>query len=159
LSGGDAAASGLVTVRRAGPADADRVADLHAASWRSAYRGMLTDSYLDGPVEAERRAVWRGRLGPGLDEARIVYLAEDDRGDLVAFACLQLGTDERWGALIDNLHVAPRRKGQGLGGRVLAASLASSPASLASGIHLFVKARNEPAQRATRPGEAGRSRR
>ncbi|MCA2990971.1 hypothetical protein [Gemmatimonas sp.] len=38
-------------------ADAGTVAALHAASWRRAYRGILTYAYLDSDLEAERHAV------------------------------------------------------------------------------------------------------
>jgi len=34
--------------RRAAACDADRIAQLHAESWRRAYRGMMRDEFLDG---------------------------------------------------------------------------------------------------------------
>ena len=39
-----------VELRTAGPADADRVAGLHVASWRRHYRGAYADSFLDSDV-------------------------------------------------------------------------------------------------------------
>ena len=44
--------------RPATPDDAAAIAKLHADSWRVAYRGMLSDEYLNGPVFDERLAVW-----------------------------------------------------------------------------------------------------
>jgi len=51
-----------VELRTAGPADADRVAGLHVASWRRHYRGAYADSFLDSDVVDDRRALWSGRL-------------------------------------------------------------------------------------------------
>ncbi|MBI5268002.1 MAG: GNAT family N-acetyltransferase, partial [candidate division Zixibacteria bacterium] len=48
--------------RIATPADAPAIAELHAASWRTAYRGVLSDTYLDGNIIDERTAVWHSRL-------------------------------------------------------------------------------------------------
>ena len=49
-------------IRSAGAADADAIAALHAASWRSAYRGILKASTLGPALDGERRAHWRGKL-------------------------------------------------------------------------------------------------
>lgn len=101
--------------------DADRVAALHAISWRSAYRGSLSDDYLDGPVEAERRGFWRQRC----DHPRTglwTVLAEDAGGVLRGFLCLLADHDLHWGTLIDNLHAHPDHKGRGLGRALMRAA-------------------------------------
>ena len=100
-------------IRAAQPDDADAVAALHAASWRAHYRGALSDSHLDGPIEAERLAVWRQRL-QNPREGQVTLLAEDGN-DLVGFACLFLDHDRSFGTLVDNLHVTAERKGGGIG--------------------------------------------
>ena len=46
---------GEITTRPIVATDAATVADLHTTSWRSAYRGMLRDDYLDGDIATERR--------------------------------------------------------------------------------------------------------
>lgn len=50
-----------VRYRVAHPADADAIAGLHAASWRENYRGILSDAFLDGEVEADRAALRQER--------------------------------------------------------------------------------------------------
>src|SRR3954447_24730234 len=51
-----------VDVRPAGSDDADAIAEVHVASWRGAYRGLLPASMLDA-LSVERRAKqWRGEL-------------------------------------------------------------------------------------------------
>ena len=49
-------------IRPATVADADAIAALHAASWRSAYRGILKDDTLGPALDGERRTHWRRKL-------------------------------------------------------------------------------------------------
>lgn len=104
--------------RPARPADSERIAELHTASWRDAYRGILPDAYLAGPVSVERAALWRERLtGAGTDR-HYVRLAEDGP-TLVAFVCVLLDEEPEWGACIDNLHTAVAFRGRGIGRRLM----------------------------------------
>lgn len=55
-----------IAVRHALPADADAIAEAHTAAWRSAYRGLFTDAYLDSDEHAlQRLDRWRRRLRDG----------------------------------------------------------------------------------------------
>ena len=111
-----------ITLRRAGPADWAAIAAIHAASWRSAYRGIYPDSYLEEEAPAERRAFWGEAFG-GMDpELDAVFLAEQS-GAAVGFACVRRKA-EAAGPLLDNLHVLPDRKGEGIGRRLFAAAAA-----------------------------------
>jgi GNAT superfamily N-acetyltransferase len=137
-----------VIVRIAKAADAHAIAMLHAESWRSAYRGILSDAFLDGPIFAERRALWEARLsGEPPIPSQHVALAERD-GEATAFVCVQLDADPTWGALLDNLHVSPSAKGLGLGRRLMAEAatwvLRQRPDSR---LHLWVYEQNLPARR------------
>ena len=124
--------------RIAGAADAPAVAQLHAASWRSAYRGVLRDAYLDGALDSERAALWHERLVNGADAPLEVLLMEDPRG-LLGFGCLCPDADPAWGPLIDNLHVQPALKGEGLGRQLMGALQQRITASGATqGFHLWV---------------------
>ena len=112
-----------IALRRAGPGDWAAVAAVHAASWRSAYRGIYPDSYLDDEAPEERRVFWRQALAEMDPELDAVFLAEDETGEAVGFACL-LRKAEAAGPLLDNLHVLPERKGEGIGRRLIAAAAA-----------------------------------
>jgi ribosomal protein S18 acetylase RimI-like enzyme len=134
--------------RDAAPDEWESVAALHIASWRSAYRGMLLDAYLDGAITEERRALWRGRLARGTRPDQIVVLGEDGSG-VVALACILAGQDRRWGSLIDNLHVRPDRKRGGIGRLALAEAAGRLPPAYAgTPLHLTVLEANRPAQAA-----------
>ena len=67
---------------------------MHTISWRSAYRGMLRDEYLDGDIATERRQAWTGRLGTPVD-ANYGFIAEAETGP-VGFAYM-LGGDDATG--------------------------------------------------------------
>lgn len=114
------AGSGPPRLRDAEPSDALRIAALHAASWRTAYRGILPDAYLDRDCAAERRRHWRQRLAASAPRD-LVILAEG-RDALLGFAAVWPDPDSRYDALLDNLHVAPAARGQGLGRALLGAA-------------------------------------
>lgn len=126
-------------IREATVADATLIARLHAASWRSTYRGQLTDAYLDREVEAERLVHWRA------------LLADPRQGDLVllhgdvGFAAVR-GHDPGFGALLDNLHVDPARRGGGIGAALLRDVVRRLVARGESVMHLWVFDANTRAQ-------------
>jgi GNAT superfamily N-acetyltransferase len=136
-----------ITFRSATVADSHRIASLHTDSWRDAYRGILPDAYLAGPIVGERASLWQSRLlSPGADR-RYVLLAEAE-GILVAFVCVLLDEEPLWGACLDNLHVFPKLKGHGLG-RQLFSRAAQWVMSTEPGwpIHLWVFESNYGARR------------
>lgn len=49
-------------IRDAGPADAERLAEIHAISWKAAYRGLLGDAFLDELTPTSRLDWWISRL-------------------------------------------------------------------------------------------------
>lgn len=134
-------------VLRAGTlADAHAIADLHARSWRQTYRGLFSDAFLDGPVFAEREALWSKRLG-GWDRARNVVLLAEAAGRLAGFASVMLDVEPQWGARLDNLHVDPAGKGQGIGRKLMrAAADWTLDGAKAPMLHLMVFEGNTPAR-------------
>ncbi len=130
--------------RIAVPADAAAIADLHAESWRVAYRGKLQDDYLDRTIYAERQALWEERFRSSSDN-QFVVVAET-AGGVTGFACVYGDEDATWGSFLDNLHVAPDKKRQGVGTVLMAEvatwSLRSWPAN---GMYLWVLESNTSA--------------
>ncbi|MFE0755756.1 GNAT family N-acetyltransferase [Inquilinus sp. NPDC058860] len=109
-----------IEIRPATAADAAAIADLHQRSWRSAYRGLLPDSYLDGQAGDELAARWRTAFTE--DEPRRVILVAMAADGIAGFvAAWPKGADR---ALIDNLHVAPGQRGGGLGRRLMSRAAA-----------------------------------
>ena len=104
--------------RRAESCDAAAIARLHALSWRTTYRGILRDEFLDGPVWENRLNLWSERLQDPNAENQLILVGER-AGDIQAFACAFLDADPDWGTLLDNLHVVPYLKGGGLGRKLM----------------------------------------
>ena len=133
-------------IRRATPDDVRAVARLHAESWRSAYRGLLSDEYLDGGVFADRFTLWSEKLSSRDDDRFLVLLASCD-AQPVGFVCAILDEDETWGALLDNLHLLPAWKGKGLGKRLMVeAARWVAGRRPGSPLHLWVVEANEEAR-------------
>lgn len=133
-------------IRLATVADAAQVGALHAESWRSAYRGLLPDSALDGKVVAERQRIWTERLAAEETRRLTWLLFENDAA--AAFLSLVLDEDPVNGHLIDNLHVRPHLKSRGYGRRLLVeGARAATRHDPARPIHLLVLDGNWPAAR------------
>lgn len=132
-------------IRLATSADAEAIAHVHAESWRTAYRGALSDAYLSGPIAAERTQVWRERFAQP-PAGQYAAVAEID-GGIAGFVCAYGGHDPQWGTFIDNLHVLPAHKRHGIGARLmrLAASW-SAQAYPGQGMYLWVLESNLPAR-------------
>jgi GNAT superfamily N-acetyltransferase len=135
----------VAAFREAGPADADRVAALHADSWRRHYRGAYADAFLDGDVLADRRSVWSSRLAAPRPE-HVTLLAEAD-AELVGFVHLVLDEDERWGTLLDNLHVVHGWQRRGVGSALIVrAAQAVLDRARSDAMYLWVLEQNTAAQ-------------
>ena len=133
-------------VREATPADADAIADLHAASWRTTYRGAMRDAYLDGDVAAERRTVWHDRFAAPASNQHVIVA--EASGRLVGFACVYGAADPRWGSELDNLHVRSGEQGQGVGADLLAAVARWTSTTYPDGaLYLWVLDGNDGARR------------
>jgi GNAT superfamily N-acetyltransferase len=134
--------------RRATEADAEAIASLHTESWRDAYRKILPDSYLDGPIADERANLWRFRFSSLGRDRFCVFLTETAAAELIGFACVLLDEDPQWGACLDNLHVLSGWKGRGVGrlllGRAARWVMATQPGWP---IHLWVFEANAGARR------------
>lgn len=79
-------------IREASPNDARAIAEVHVASWRWAYRGLIPDDFLEGLSVDDRETRWREGLterSPG----RACVVADDHQGRLVGFAAFGTAAD------------------------------------------------------------------
>jgi ribosomal protein S18 acetylase RimI-like enzyme len=135
-----------MTIRRAHSADATAIAQLHASSWQTAYRGILDDAFLDGPLLENRRALWRDRLSDNRADQFVVL--DQQAGEIRGFACAFFDADPEWGTLLDNLHVVPKLKGRGLGRQLISAIAAAVMQNTANPqLHLWAYEQNRAARR------------
>jgi len=127
--------------------DVSAIAELHAESWRSAYRGILSDDYLENRVHVERLSTWRVRFSEKTMKPMFVIVAEAEHG-LAGFICVFPEESAVWGSFLDNLHVAPQFIGQGIG-RQLVSEGARTLVSCGSrgGLYFWVLEQNKKARR------------
>lgn len=122
----------VASIRPATVDDADVIAALHAASWRSAYRGILSDRTLGPALEGERRSHWGSKLA-AMSADDTVLIA-----DGLGFVAVWAKGEPGFGAYIDNLHVRPERRSGGLGRRLLGEAMRRVASRGESGAYLWV---------------------
>ena len=75
----------MTTIRRAALDDALAIAEVHVASWRTTYPGIVDQSYIDSLSVAERAAAWTKRLSGAIDEPPDILVAAAADGRIVGF--------------------------------------------------------------------------
>ena len=104
-------------IKDAGPEDADAVAALHTDSWRKFYKDILPKTYLDNEIGGERSEFWRQKLSK-LPKGDLVLITRSG-GALTGFIWVARNADPDYDAMIEALHVHGRRRGSGIGKRLL----------------------------------------
>jgi GNAT superfamily N-acetyltransferase len=103
-------------IREAVPADAVAIAEVHVRSWQAAYRGQLTDDYLDGLTVEGRIDQHRRSLEEPREDWR-TWVAEEGaavRGFAVTGPSEDADADERTGEVYA-IYLEPRLVGTGIG--------------------------------------------
>ena len=127
--------------------DVTAIAHLHAESWRSAYRGILSDAFLENHVHADRLAVWHERFS-GMTPIPMFVIVADAGTRLAGFACVFPEEDAVFGSFLDNLHVSPQLTGKGIGRQLLSEAAARLDAnSSRAGLYLWVLEQNNGARK------------
>ena len=105
-----------IRIREAEARDVEPIASIHVRSWQDAYRGQLTDDYLDGLTVEERIPQTRSMIEGSPPEFR-VWVAEDGDG-VVGFAVTgpsqDADADPKTGELYA-IYLEPSRVGTGTG--------------------------------------------
>lgn len=112
----------IINIRRAEPADAQAIASVQTASWRTTYSGLIPAEFLASMDVGRRAAVWHTGL---TDSTRrhCYFVAEDTAGQIVGFAS---GGPEREGHPIykgelSAIYLLDAYQKQGIGRRLVQA--------------------------------------
>jgi ribosomal protein S18 acetylase RimI-like enzyme len=135
-------------IREAEPRDARGIAEVHVRSWQAAYRGQLTDDYLDGLSVEERLEQHRRSLEQPRAEWR-TWVADDD-GRVAGFAVTGPSEDadaEPSTAELYAIYLEPDRVGTGLGRGLLDHAIADLRERGFTVVTLWVLETNERARR------------
>lgn len=125
--------------------DAADLARVHAAAWRSAYRGILPDDLLDDvPTDPpdERIAGWRDRIET--PHNRMLVATAD--GEVVGYANVRIEETKSFvddgAAELKEIYVEPESWGDGVGTLLLEAALDDLPEEV-DAVHLETLAGND----------------
>ncbi len=135
------------TIRGAEPGDAAGISHVHVASWRTTYRGIVPDAFLDGMSYEESEARWRERLGER--DRRVFSFVADVSGKVVGFAS---GGPRRSESLPEfdgelyALYLLAEFRGAGIGRRLLEAVAGGLSASGFTSMLAWVMSGNLPAR-------------
>lgn len=127
-------------------ADCDRVAEIRVGGWRTAYRGLMPQPYLDGLSVAEDAERRRERFGRG----EVVNLIAERDGIAVGWAChgpYREGDSPTEDAELYAIYVDPARYGGGIGQALLEESIRRCTAAARPRMLLWVLKENAGARR------------
>ena len=117
---------GEVAVRRAEPADAARIAEIHVRSWQTSYQGLIPQDYLDGLDPAHRRDRWAESLEQADWSRGGILVVADDAGYVAGFASVHASRDEDAAADVGEvqaIYLSPGCCGRGLGRELMTAAV------------------------------------
>lgn len=141
-------------IRPATPADAQDIARIHADSWRSAYRGLLPQHYLDAMSPFTLRVRWQRRLRwndsrPAERDSDVWVIELEQR--VLGFSVLEPVMDDDddlagFAGEVSMLYVDPEHTRQGLGHTLLERSLELLAEREYYWVVIWVLALNRPAR-------------
>ena len=135
-----------LTLRRAAAGDAPAIARVRVDSWRTTYRGMIPDAYLDSMKVDASTAIWDRVLTAGPGTTSVFVAARD--AEVVGFAGGAMLDEPKYGIDAELVAIYLRREFQhaGLGRRLFGAVVDAQSTFGANGILTWVIAGNKAAR-------------
>ena len=135
-----------ITIRPASVDDAAAIARVRVDAWRTAYRGIVPDAYLDAmDVEASAQ-MWDRVLAAAATKAS-VFVAEND-GEVVGFAAANLLQEPKhdFNAELSAIYLRRDYRRAGIGRRLVRAVTQAQREKGANGLIVWVIAKNQAAR-------------
>ncbi|HEY0754241.1 MAG TPA: GNAT family N-acetyltransferase [Ktedonobacteraceae bacterium] len=129
--------------------DAAGLAHVHVKTWRTTYRGIVPDAYLDAISVEEWRERWLAILRTP-EPGRFGYVAEDEaRGEIAGFVRggITRYPDLPYQGELYAIYILPEYQQQGLGRRLVGALVSDLLASGLSNMLLWVFEKNHSSRR------------
>lgn len=138
-----------ISIRNAGPDDAESIAAIHIASWRATYRGSIPDSYLDSLTIEQRLPMWKQVLVSASPLVRVWVAERDD--EIVGFCSvgppLSQADEPDDSLVLHTIYLDPNSIRRGIGRQLLDHAEHQMSRMDATTATLWVLESNEPAKR------------
>ena len=133
----------MIRIRQATKDDAPAVARVRVDCWRTTYRGLIPDAYLDG-MDVDASAKLWDRVLSAPPNAASVFVA-DDAGEVVGFAAGNRLEEPRYAldAELSAVYVRADRQRKGIGRKLVDAVARAQQANGAHGLIVWVIAGNK----------------
>jgi len=133
-------------LRPAAPADAADIARVRIESWRTTYRGLIPDAYLDGMQVDASTAIWERVLGATTSIASVFVVSHD--AAVVGFAAGNRLAEPKYDldAELSAVYLRPDYQRAGLGHRLVGAVVDAQRANGATGLIVWTIAGNKLAR-------------
>ena len=102
-----------ILIRKAKVEDAKGIAKVHVDSWRTTYKGIVPDTFLESLSYEKRELIWE----KGITENH-VYIAEDENGQVIGFSTggkERTGKYEAYTGELYAIYLLKEYQGQGIG--------------------------------------------
>jgi len=115
----------LFPIRQATLIDAEAMAKVRIAAWRSAYKGIVPDDYLSGLSIEQTAARWQEIYFHNRQTGLFALVAENDIKEVIGIAVggPERNRDSEYQGEIYILYVLPAYQNQSIGRRLLAAAI------------------------------------
>jgi len=135
-----------ISIHKAKPKDATALGHIQVTSWRSAFRNIASDDYLDNMISVEHQAEdWKEILA---DSEQVVFVAEmEDRFVGYAWAHKEDEESIEWDSELISMHILPEYKRQRIGRRLFAAVAKQLQEQGCKSIYLWVLEENHPSRK------------
>jgi GNAT superfamily N-acetyltransferase len=106
-----------VVIRKANIEDAQGIAKVSVSSWKSSYKGIIPDSFLSSLNYEAKTKRWKNII----NEESIVYVAEDESGNIVGFinGGLERTGDYIYKGELYAIYLYKENQGNGIGYRLV----------------------------------------
>jgi ribosomal protein S18 acetylase RimI-like enzyme len=135
----------VIHFRRATLADSPALGQVQVTSWRSAFRGIAPNDYLDHQANVDNQVEdWKKILA---DDAQLVFVVENEQ-HLIGYAWAQRekNPDIEWDSELISMHLLPDYKRQGIGKKLFSTVSAELQRQGCTSIYLWVFEDNRSAR-------------
>lgn len=136
-----------ITIRQATAGDAAAIAHVRIDAWRTTYRGIVPDAYLDAMDVETSTQMWTRVLTAAATTASVFVAEKDD--EIVGFAAANRLKEPKHGfdAELSAIYLRRDHQRAGVGRRLVRATAEAQRANGANGLIVWVIAANKGARR------------